>query len=287
MVQERLYFALNCFLIAAIVNFAAWRLGFYQLPIRKPVPKLPFIYLVTVFGIFFLIELILLPMITIGWLYWSTGVFPAHHIKLDAVTKGWINLTAIYLCLAGIGGFFFISSSQAKQSVLGAEGMKGIKQVVRDFFMGSITWFLSYPLVLLISQTIAIALYYIYHGPHVEQVAVKQLKEAFEHPVLFWTTAISVIFIVPFIEELLFRGYLLRWLRGYFRRGAAIAVSAFIFAAFHFALSQGVDNIELLCSLFTLACFLGFLYERQQSLWAPIGLHSTFNAISILMIFLT
>ena len=61
-------------------------------------------------------------------------------------------------------------------------------------------------------------------------------------------------------------------------------IASLIFAAFHFSTSQGLNNIELLVSLFVLSCFLGFLYERQESLLASMALHATFNAISILAI---
>ena len=60
----------------------------------------------------------------------------------------------------------------------------------------------------------------------------------------------------------------------------AIVFSALCFALFHYAPSQGMGNISLLATLFLFALFLGFIYERQASLFASIGLHMTFNAVS-------
>jgi membrane protease YdiL (CAAX protease family) len=60
----------------------------------------------------------------------------------------------------------------------------------------------------------------------------------------------------------------------------AILLSALCFALFHFAPSQGIGNISLVGSLFLFALFLGFIYERQASLFASVGLHMTFNTVS-------
>ncbi|MBI3211827.1 MAG: CPBP family intramembrane metalloprotease [Simkania negevensis] len=49
---------------------------------------------------------------------------------------------------------------------------------------------------------------------------------------------------------------------------------------FHLSSSQGVGNI----SLFIFALYLGFLYEKQCSLFASIALHMTFNSISVIRI---
>ena len=65
---------------------------------------------------------------------------------------------------------------------------------------------------------------------------------------------------------------------------AAILIAALCFACFHLAPSQGAGNISVAISLFTFACFLGFIYERQGSLYAPIALHMTFNTVSALRI---
>jgi uncharacterized protein len=66
----------------------------------------------------------------------------------------------------------------------------------------------------------------------------------------------------------------------------SILLASLIFAFFHFSYSQGIDNIEVITSLFVFSCFLGFVYERQQSLWASVGLHALFNAISVVLIVL-
>ena len=44
-------------------------------------------------------------------------------------------------------------------------------------------------------------------------------------------------------------------------------------------------NVQGTPMRFILALFLGYLYERQGSLIAPIALHASFNAISVMNIY--
>jgi hypothetical protein len=93
-----------------------------------------------------------------------------------------------------------------------------------------------------------------------------------------------VIIAAPVIEELLFRGFLQNYFKRYLGTKAAILITSLCFALFHLAPSQGLGNISLVISLFSFACFLGFVYERQKSLFASIGLHMFFNLVSSIRI---
>jgi membrane protease YdiL (CAAX protease family) len=97
-------------------------------------------------------------------------------------------------------------------------------------------------------------------------------------------TILAIVILVPFIEELLFRGFLQSFLKRYVERKWAIVITAALFAIVHFAPSQKEGNVQLIGALFILACFLGFAYEKEGTLWAPIGLHVAFNGASVLMI---
>lgn len=286
--DERLQFLFFSIPLAFIANFIAWKCGYFKSIQKKNLIPLSTKNVFFVFLIFFFIELFLIPVLTLGWLAWNKHFsLPIKNISLDSFAKGWLNLIAIYSCFFGIGGYFLLSKSSVQVSILRLQGCQSVKQAAKDFFFGSMTWLVAYPIVLVLSQLISLIVSHIYKGPRLEQVAVQHLKATISSPMLFWTTVIAIIFVVPLVEELLFRGYLLTWLQKFFRNGISIILSSGIFSFFHYSASQGIDNIELLVSLFILACFLGYIYERQQSLWAPIGLHTTFNAISISMILLT
>jgi hypothetical protein len=95
---------------------------------------------------------------------------------------------------------------------------------------------------------------------------------------------IAVVIIAPIAEELLFRGTFQQYLRKFFSVKTSILLTAAIFACFHLSFSQGLGNFSLIPSLFIFSCFLGYIYERQGSLFASIGLHLAFNLASSLQI---
>lgn len=276
------------FLIIAIMNsLFAWSCGFYRLPAQKKRPKTlvngpqvagGFIILMTV-------EILTAPLFYYGWIFFKDGYIPdfSSH-KLDVFQQGWLNVFAILATALALTIYCLILGKQTMREVWGRgkDNFKG--ESILNFLIGALTWFVAYPLVAAVGQLIAMTLSLFYLGPHVDQVAVKHLKSIMDSPWLFSITMIQVVTIVPAIEELIFRGFLQTWLKEKFGITKAIVATSVIFAFFHFAVGQGMDNVELIVSLFVLSCFLGFVRERQQSLWASIGLHATFNAISILFL---
>jgi len=80
--------------------------------------------------------------------------------------------------------------------------------------------------------------------------------------------------IVPIGEEFIFRGLLYGGLRRVMGAGAAIIISAILFASVHDAWSDRVP-------LFVLGAVFAWLYERTRSLVAPIVAHAVNNAIAL------
>lgn len=92
--------------------------------------------------------------------------------------------------------------------------------------------------------------------------------------------AIFVGAIIPAIsEELLFRGLLQRSLEQSLKPSWAIVLSAFIFAIIHFIPSNFIP-------LFVIGLFLGIVAYITQSIYLPILLHFSNNAIAIISIFI-
>lgn len=142
--------------------------------------------------------------------------------------------------------------------------------------VGALSWIVAFPLSAGVGAVIAMAL-----GPFdTEQAAVEQIQKAQGHPMQVALLLFSAVLVAPIVEELLFRGFLQTWFKRYLSKIWAILFSAGLFAAVHFSLSQGKLNYQLIPVLFTLGIFLGALYDWRKSLWAPIALHATFNAIS-------
>ncbi len=98
-------------------------------------------------------------------------------------------------------------------------------------------------------------------------------------PDLSWTGIIFMVLLVgviaPFAEELFFRGFLYTFLRERLGIWVGAAISALIFALFHFE-----PVVVAVTFLLGLACV--FVYERSRSLWGNILLHSMYNLLGLL-----
>ena len=139
------------------------------------------------------------------------------------------------------------------QAALWGSGNSVKRSHLVNFLFGSLSWLVVYPWIGVISQLAAIALSFFYQGPHVDQIAVKHLKNIMDTFELFWITVVAIVAIVPVLEEILFRGFLQTWLKGILGRFQAIILTSLIFALFHYSRSQGFDNLELIISLFVLS----------------------------------
>jgi uncharacterized protein len=76
--------------------------------------------------------------------------------------------------------------------------------------------------------------------------------------------------LAPVLEEMLFRGVILRAFLQRYPRGVAIVHSAAIFGLAHMNLYQFIGGL-------TMGLIAGWLYERTRSLWPCITLHAAYN----------
>ncbi|NJM96590.1 MAG: CPBP family intramembrane metalloprotease [Phormidesmis sp. RL_2_1] len=83
----------------------------------------------------------------------------------------------------------------------------------------------------------------------------------------------------PVFEEILFRGFLLPSLTRYMPIWGAIGLSSLIFSAAHLSFSEVLP-------LTVLGAVLGFAYVRSQNLLSSILLHSTWNSVTMIGLFL-
>jgi uncharacterized protein len=83
----------------------------------------------------------------------------------------------------------------------------------------------------------------------------------------------------PVFEEILFRGFLLPSLTRYMSTWGAIGLSSLMFAAAHLSFSEVLP-------LTVLGAILGFAYVRSQNLLSSILLHSTWNSVTMIGLFL-
>ena len=93
--------------------------------------------------------------------------------------------------------------------------------------------------------------------------------------------AILVYAIVAVVEEVLFRGYILRNLMISFNKYIALVVSSLLFALLHVA-NPNIDFFSFF-NLFLAGILLGISYTFTKNLWFPIALHFSWNLFQTLL----
>lgn len=98
------------------------------------------------------------------------------------------------------------------------------------------------------------------------------------------STILIVVFLAPFVEEALFRGYLFGNLREV-SRPAAYAVSCLAFGLVHVwqyaAGGEGVPYLLLAVEYVIPGALMAWTYERSGTLWGSVLLHGIVNGLSV------
>ena len=90
---------------------------------------------------------------------------------------------------------------------------------------------------------------------------------------------VTIAVLPALLEEMIYRGYILRTLRAY-GDGFAVLISAMLFSLMH-------GNLRQIPFAFIVGLFLGFLYVQTNNIWIPIVVHFINNGISIVMEYLS
>lgn len=196
-----------------------------------------------------------------------------------AEVRPWINLLMITVLFLVIALYTFKVERSALLEVWGRFTTPPTLP-----FRAFLYWCAAFPCVLVISNAAHALLSLWITFPVVDQVAVQQVKLSLSNPFLYMLTSFSIVTMVPFVEEVLFRGFLQQYLKRYFPVSISIVAAAAIFALFHFSTDQGWMNVELIAALFAFSLFLGYIRESYQSLNGSIMLHSIFNGMSLLFL---
>lgn len=94
-----------------------------------------------------------------------------------------------------------------------------------------------------------------------------------EQPLLSGCLIFYACLIAPILEEIIFRGYILRLLRR-FGNGFAILLSALLFGIYHFDLTQ-------LLPAFAMGCLFGYLALSCNSIFPVIAIHTLNNVVAV------
>lgn len=273
-VQQAASGLLSSSLLSLLVLLIAWRAGYFRLPTPFPA-LLTFREVISIFLIYLGLVFLLLPIFNLVLIKYVRS------IRIEFLRLQLLNFFILFLILIG---YCFLIPQTHRHNIFWDGEKKTLKRFIKALLMGLVSLVVSYPLVSLMGHLSSLLSYAIWKETRVQQVAVELLLRVRENKPLFLMMAFFVVIIVPFIEELLFRGFLQTYLKRYLGRLGSIGLTAAIFALFHFAPSQGIGNFQLILTLFVLALFLGFIYEREKTLFASIALHASFNASTVLLI---
>lgn len=265
--QIILFFAV---LSLIIVTYAS-RKGFFHLRVIRPALHITFWNVVSVFAIYLGVMLLVAPLIA-----------RILKIFLSSDSPNFLGLTQFISVLIA---FLLLFAYGLRDKVLMKHiwkdpSSKESSSWLRDFGIGMLAWCIIFPVVATLGELFDFLIYNVLKFRQYDQVAIRYLKNSFNSSFSLTLALFTIILAAPIIEEFLFRGCLQNWLKRRLGFKAAILLTSFFFAFFHLSPSQGAGNISLFLTLMAFACFLGFIYERQRSLFASIGLHMTFNLIS-------
>lgn len=267
-------------LIGFIVNGLANKIRFYKFPDTSffiPI-KISLIHVILCFAIYLVNSLFLPPLLL-------PKLRPLFHSLSYQTLVFWTQVLVMLFSLITILGFCLITLRNNFKRIW--KDLKKNSSLIQDCSFGILTLFIAFPLVAIVEQCADILVYMLFGVESYEQVAVIYLKMALKAPSQLVAALILILFAAPVMEELLFRGLLQTWIKKHLGIKAAILITSLCFALFHMSETHGVGNFSLIPSLFVFSCFLGFIYERQRSLFASIVLHMTFNLSSTLRILFT
>jgi len=99
-------------------------------------------------------------------------------------------------------------------------------------------------------------------------------------PALFW---INAVILAPVLEEIFFRGFIfVSFRRSKLKVAGTIVITSSIWTLLHI----GQYDIYDLFSVFIFGLVLGMLRQKTDSLWSPVIVHSVYNLIVMILVFL-
>ncbi len=253
---------------------------FFSLPFSVKTWRFPieWLHVVAVFAIYFGVAILLTPIF---------GKILQHFLFASPTPitllryASWMNFINSGTILVILFAFFFYlpRSIHAPIWMRPEEKKHAYKQ---DLFSALLAWIISFPLIIFVNQLVDWILAHIFQFQAMpEQIAVQFLKMTFGHPFYLVLAILTIVVFAPFIEEMLFRGFLQSFIRQHLGSKQAIVITSALFSFFHYSPEQGMSNLTIIASLFVFSLFLGFIYEKRGSLSSPIALHALFNLVNV------
>ena len=199
--------------------------------------------------------------------------------KLLAGLPDWQDALADNLILC-VGVIPAIVTSVMIARIAFVRGLKGLglnlKTIPRDFVAALLNLLAVMPVVLgaIILTTIIGKLIL---GDRFQMPQHEELKQiiAYSQWQVRALIVLTAVVVVPFVEELIFRGMIQTLLRSYtVKPWPAIFLASLVFVVFH-------ADMPHWPALFALSLCLGYSYEKSGSLFRSVFVHALFNAMSV------
>ena len=263
--------------LALLLFLIGKRIGFFEFSPQEWRVPIRLVHVIGAFAIYFLASFFLAKFLVIV----LKKQIMLHFMAYSSL----LNFAISFVVLIFLGIYFKSLPSLLTMGILRRGPQK--PSIIDDIWAALTSWIMAFPLVLFFSQLLEWILMKVFHLTLLpEQIAVRFLKSSFESPLYFILAFLSIVVLAPLIEETLFRGFLQSYIRQHLGSRQAILITSVCFSLFHYSAGQGIGNISIILSLFLLALFLGFLYEKRGSLLAPMILHGTFNLVSVVNLYL-
>jgi len=203
------------------------------------------------FGIWILANITTYLILVIPFYSETIGISKEEYERMGVDDPIFSLLIYVSISVATLISFWFIKQKVEKESI-----DKFFKWNLRGFSIGS---GLGFILILLSSL-----LMFVFNLVKPEYHSLNNL--------LF---LIFIFMLVAVTEEVMFRGYILNNLTEKLSRNLAIIVSSLIFAALH--LWNPHFGLIGFVNIFLSGVLMAIMYLNSKDLWAPIGLHFTWN----------
>ena len=256
-------------LLAFFVLYRAKRKAFFDFQQKKSI-EMPFSYVIGAFLSYFVIP---------------SFIFLVYlaHFRMERTKIIFIGAFVSFICLS----FFCLFLKRKSFFSIFYLDKSSSKTILKDIKYGIITLLVAAPFAFFVKAFVSVIVYLFSGFEGAEQVVAALLKRSQNNLLWFSFVVIITTILAPLAEEFIFRGIIQNWLSQHVNKLFSISIASAVFALSHCNSKQGLGNISLFISLFFLSCFLGFIYERQRSLWAPIALHVSFNSFNAIMFLLS
>ncbi|MBM3184369.1 MAG: CPBP family intramembrane metalloprotease [Chlamydiae bacterium] len=267
-------------ILATFLLYWGWRRSFFDFPHPMPSWEIPltWVHVVLCFAIYFVALLGISPLLVIF-------LRPFLNNSPPIAISSWLNFLISLLILFSVL-FYALRLPNEVFLKIWRRPNGGENAIVQDFKFALWAFVFVFPVVIFLNESFDFILESFFHIKELpDQLAVRFLKMTFHFPLYFVITTITIVVLAPLLEETLFRGFLQSFIRQHLGTKWAILITAICFSLFHYSKDQGAANLTIVASLFALALFLGFVYEKRGSLITSIFLHAIFNITNVINLY--